>query len=706
MAINKTIKVTLLSDLCAASGDGFAGFVDSDVCFGDDGLPYIPGKRLKGCLRECGLEIINVDDEQTDAFYELFGEKGMSTPCALNIGNGRLANYSATANEIAGAHRTEVMEAYTSIRSRTKMEDKKAAPGTLRTARVLNKGQVYEFPVALADEAKTVALLENCVKSLRSMGLNRSRGLGEIKCELVESNKQDKMTFEICDYGSEKAISYIIQTLEPVISADRNGKPFSSESYIFGSAILGAFASRYIKAYRLTQDTAHTDENFRQIFLEGKVKFTSAMPTSEGKTYFPAPMTLKTNKAKDRLSDESDGISDEDDDKNPICKRLVGFISIIDNKVKCFNPEKTTFIHHSRPADKGKGHAYESATEQDTGEMYSYEALSDGQTFAGSIIGSESHLKLLASLYADSNTIRIGRSRTAQYGKATISSAQNALHGQSAEHTKPNSYKLKNGDKFRLVTVTPLILEDENGINTTNIEEARKALGDDFEIKSYTCAETTVAGYNAKWLLPRGHDRAFAEGSVIVFEYKGAGTTLAVDFIGNRTGEGFGQIKIEPVPKPNGFMFAPAGEAKATTSDCASPIINRRRLKKEAIADGAEYGDKHEDKHKIKNSNLQRVITALRTSNSFESLSDKLCEIAQPTQKIAALVFATGENEWYFKTDSRHLEAAHIAGLMRKRKHEYAEYSVYKEFLIAAGQRIKQKKRDIAKRGGKEASTV
>lgn len=47
------IRIELLSDLCAADGNGYNSSVDVDVCHDDCGLPYIPAKRLKGCLREC-----------------------------------------------------------------------------------------------------------------------------------------------------------------------------------------------------------------------------------------------------------------------------------------------------------------------------------------------------------------------------------------------------------------------------------------------------------------------------------------------------------------------------------------------------------------------------------------------------------------------------------------------------------------------------
>ena len=49
---NGKLKITLKSDLCVGSGYSFAGIIDSDICYDDCGFPYIPAKRIKGCLRE------------------------------------------------------------------------------------------------------------------------------------------------------------------------------------------------------------------------------------------------------------------------------------------------------------------------------------------------------------------------------------------------------------------------------------------------------------------------------------------------------------------------------------------------------------------------------------------------------------------------------------------------------------------------------
>lgn len=46
------IKIELMSDLCAGSGYSFAGVIDSDVSYDEYGLPFLPARRLKGCMRE------------------------------------------------------------------------------------------------------------------------------------------------------------------------------------------------------------------------------------------------------------------------------------------------------------------------------------------------------------------------------------------------------------------------------------------------------------------------------------------------------------------------------------------------------------------------------------------------------------------------------------------------------------------------------
>ena len=54
------IKIELLSDLCTASGEAHNSLIDSDVTYDEWGIPYIPAKRLKGCIREAALELVEL----------------------------------------------------------------------------------------------------------------------------------------------------------------------------------------------------------------------------------------------------------------------------------------------------------------------------------------------------------------------------------------------------------------------------------------------------------------------------------------------------------------------------------------------------------------------------------------------------------------------------------------------------------------------
>ena len=51
------LKITLRSDLCVGNGESVGNTVDTDVCMDEAGLPYIPARRLKGCLKQAAQEL-------------------------------------------------------------------------------------------------------------------------------------------------------------------------------------------------------------------------------------------------------------------------------------------------------------------------------------------------------------------------------------------------------------------------------------------------------------------------------------------------------------------------------------------------------------------------------------------------------------------------------------------------------------------------
>ena len=50
------LRITLLSDAGPGTGEGRAGAIDREVPHDNFGLPVLPGRRLKGLLRESVLQ--------------------------------------------------------------------------------------------------------------------------------------------------------------------------------------------------------------------------------------------------------------------------------------------------------------------------------------------------------------------------------------------------------------------------------------------------------------------------------------------------------------------------------------------------------------------------------------------------------------------------------------------------------------------------
>lgn len=69
------IRITLHSDLCAGNGESRGNAVDTDIVLTAAGLPRIPARRLKGCLRAAAGELAALGDEAAAYTAELFAIK-------------------------------------------------------------------------------------------------------------------------------------------------------------------------------------------------------------------------------------------------------------------------------------------------------------------------------------------------------------------------------------------------------------------------------------------------------------------------------------------------------------------------------------------------------------------------------------------------------------------------------------------------------
>ncbi len=85
------LTIKLLSDLCTYSGDTYNSVVDTDVVYDENGIPYIPAKRIKGCIREAAKEMadLGIGTSQID---EIFGKEGNQNS-AFSLSNAYIENF-------------------------------------------------------------------------------------------------------------------------------------------------------------------------------------------------------------------------------------------------------------------------------------------------------------------------------------------------------------------------------------------------------------------------------------------------------------------------------------------------------------------------------------------------------------------------------------------------------------------------------------
>ncbi len=218
------LEITLDSDALVGSGESYGSIIDGDVVFELNGLPCIPAKRIKGCLRDSAEEILFLF-QQADPNYKIkneidleacFGQRysdekngtkeekefrGISGKVYYN--NLMLSGYEDLSNWLYSLSKEDkkyknlfsqeaVLSHYTRIKRQTSIdaETGTAKNTSLRTMRVLKKSLVFQGNISIPDDKKILFTLALAVSNFQSLGTSRNRGLGSITAKLKE-NKID-----------------------------------------------------------------------------------------------------------------------------------------------------------------------------------------------------------------------------------------------------------------------------------------------------------------------------------------------------------------------------------------------------------------------------------------------------------------------------------------------------------------------------------
>ena len=573
--------------------------------------------------QQCGKTPTPVDD-----IFGKSGQKPNEGSALFYIGNAELKDVLAS-NAIkewleylqfqGGSNKPkilvdDVVDFYTTVRTQTAIDRRigSAKENTLRLTRTLESDRVFRAPVHFNEPPN--AQLKNALAlgalALRYMGTARTRGLGKVECCLIEENnghinylKPDLTQPELpsitgadtihssvaevetipsgkqpekettCDVNLNAnspthVLRYRLTLNEPTVIPVTDGDPNTvvTRQDIPGSHLWGAAAWCYLK------DPKHSskDAEFRDVFLDGGLRFLTAYPevhdrgnSNDPERTIPIPHSIREVKETSRrLLNFTESLDDEQKRKP---KRRVGsrYARIYAGELESTTVTTELNYHHARvPGDRSIGRAKEGV-----GNIFKYEAIVPGKSFQGAVLGTEDCLNKLKALLKNVNTIRLGRSQSAQYGLAEFTWIDNDnpldlnkrvewegfIDISKKEYTPP----LLN-EHLIITTLSPVLVVNDNGHPEARfpIRELEKLLdiknAKDIKLTaSYTRTEM-MSGYYTHLRIPRQQHPAIAAGSVFVFKLKQELSekgkkglaTLEQDGIGLRKSEGYGRVAV------------------------------------------------------------------------------------------------------------------------------------------------------------------
>lgn len=650
-----TIKITLRSDLCVGSGYSYAGVIDSDVTADNYGIPYIPARRLKGCMKEAA-EMINTI-LQEDTIQELFGNRGQKAPGKLVLENARINHYEEITNALRSNKYSKeaILQQFTTVRAQTKIDESGIAEdNSLRFMRVVSetspltrKGQLenltFYATVTYPEEYENDLVM--ILQATRSIGMNRNRGLGSVTCELDVSSAKtmDEFNGVIHDSNEPIEIHYSLLNEEPLMIS--LGSDNVSETYIPGRMILGALAAKYLSIKGHTAD----DTAFRDLFLNGeKTQFLNVYISNGDTRCIPVPGYVNSlKKSKNLVNFEriyeapslEKGNTDDEIKEYGVAggnqpKKLLDQYCAIDkdsHNVSIKEVGRQLTYHHRHKHGK------------DEVQLYSHLEIAEGQKFVGVIRTTAAYKDLITQLL--SQGLRIGKSRSAQYGKCQVVV-------NNCEEIKPDTIEVKSGEDI-LVSFSAPSLFVENGKEVACYEEVytlvAKALGiedkvgptrrEEDGINPFGIIDTKlIYGYQSIWNLRRTPSVAVTEGSVLVYRMKEDASIDRNIMVGNRHLEGYGEIHVE---RMNDFGYRleknsnpNSDNNEVTTSKEVEALIARIDYKKN-IEDKMEFIRSDETQKYLRNitsSALGRITLMLRealesSDNPQEQYEDYLKRI-------------------------------------------------------------------------------
>lgn len=619
--MRKLMKIELKSDLCSGVGKHYAAVLNLDTALDEYGLPYIPSRRLKGCMREAA-ELIKIPDLE-----KIFGVRGKSESGSLKISNAVIENYNETIKSLRenNIFHSEVTDLFCYTRQETAIESETdtAKDQSLRFIRVVNRDypdssdpMCFYAPVSFDDN--DYKKINDICKALRNIGYHRNRGLGAVECSLIDY--PDKEFY--VDYPFEDDKEY---ELRYGVYLDGDMMLPASDSshtldYIPGTSVLGALAAKY------------KGENFEQLFLSENVRFGNLyISDSRQNSFYPAPRFLakiKAAKGEDQGIKNTIGVKLETCDKSAPTKQYKTLKKEYINKTIGHKEPKRKIVYHNNIKDEDGG-------------LYMQYCICSGQYFKGTITAKGRYLKEICPLLSD-GVLYLGRSKTAQYAACRLLKLPKDEEMIEEVNIKP--FTAKRGSVVAFVLQSDVILTKENGVYTAEASALLDCFKNDDLIFDENDSDVTdktsiavkiISGYNAKWNLKKPQITAFAAGSAIIARVIKDTELPKHMLIGEKQNEGYGVIEVIENADQYAVTEAKTKDDEKTECDLLSLIYKRRR-RDELLNLAVKKANKIDfEEEKWNSTQISRVLLMSKQANSLENFDERLESIKNDNIRIA-----------------------------------------------------------------------
>lgn len=546
-------KIEFFSNWHCGSGLAAGADVDALVVKDRDGLPYVPGRTIKGLLREAATLLGYKEND----IIKVFGKSGERDNQA-----GQASFRNAT---IGNKEREEIQKCQTApylyqTFAATAIDDFGIAKdNSLRKIETVIPCVVYGTIDDLS--ADNEEMIKQAMKYVKRMGTGRTRGYGRCCLSPIEekeiANKQPEKENEVKPLKPMKFECTLLTDI--VLSQSSSSMGYQkSLDFIPGNCFLGIVAS-YLYNKVLP-------EKAMVIFHSGKVRFGDAHPAHNGTRGLKVPSAMYYPKLK-KPSEElyiHHCITNQDALKNDQLKQCrEGFYAFVDENGNAID---------GMPIDTRKGFIIKSAYDSENrrsadGLLFGYEYLSKGLKLYFEIesdLDEETDKAIVKALTGNGGKRYVGHSRKAEFGQVQIRQIdeyKEQKSGTEAINIKNEQYATvyadsrliflnNNGEPTFLPTVAQLFGWAEDTATRAEIDWSKS------QVRTFQ-----YAPWNSKRQSYDTDRCGIEKGSVIVINLNGEQDfPKKSQYVGAYENEGFGRVIYNPeflMPK-NGTN----GEAK------------------------------------------------------------------------------------------------------------------------------------------------